>query len=236
MTADGKVNILLVDDQPGKLLSYETILASLGEWLVDIHGPHEHQSLIHPSRQLAILDAFANLDAERSAFAELVKRRGALEAEKAALVIDEKTYSQQLELLQFQAQEIAVAQLGASEEEQTEQEYKRGTNAAKLLQLSQTAMGLLSESETSLLTQAMILGRTLHELQRFDPGTASIIKLHHQAVALLQDLQSELSRYVDKVDLEPARLQQLIVLADAGIAIDPLPEDTEIIQRGIVPG
>ena len=45
------------------------ILATLGEWLVDIHGPHEHQSLLHPARQLAILDAFGGLDGEREAFA-----------------------------------------------------------------------------------------------------------------------------------------------------------------------
>ena len=45
------------------------VLATLGEWLVDIHGPHEHQSLLHPARQLAILDAFGGLRAEREALA-----------------------------------------------------------------------------------------------------------------------------------------------------------------------
>src|SRR5216117_3322325 len=51
------------------------ILSSLGEWLVDIHGPHEHQSLFHPASQLAILDAFGGLEAERDTLAELVRRR-----------------------------------------------------------------------------------------------------------------------------------------------------------------
>src|SRR5208283_4657433 len=78
------------------------ILATLGEWMVDIHGPHEHQSLLHSARQLAILDAFGNLDRDREAFADLVRRRAALEAEKAALIVDEKTYAQQLDLLRFQ--------------------------------------------------------------------------------------------------------------------------------------
>ena len=44
-------------------------LGTLGEWLVDIHGPHEHQSLLHPARQLAILDAFGKLEPEREQFA-----------------------------------------------------------------------------------------------------------------------------------------------------------------------
>ena len=54
------------------------ILAAVGEWLVDIHGPHDHQSLLHPARQLAILDAYGDLDSEREAFGELVRRRAAL--------------------------------------------------------------------------------------------------------------------------------------------------------------
>jgi DNA repair protein RecN (Recombination protein N) len=185
------------------------ILATLGEWLVDIHGPHEHQSLLHPARQLAILDAFGNLDRDREDFADLVRRRAALEAEKAALIVDEKTYAQQLDLLRFQAGEIDAARLQPEEEARVEQDYRRASNAAKLLQLSQAALGLLSENETSLLTQAGIIGRTLQELQRIDASTAPLQALHEQAVSALRDLQAELSHYSDKTDLDPARLQQL---------------------------
>src|ERR1700744_1122556 len=112
-------------------------LATIGEWLVDIHGPHEHQSLLHASRQLAILDAFGGLQKERDAFGELVRRRSALEIEKAALIVDEKTYAQQLDLLRFQVNEITTARLQPGEDEQIELEHQRTSNAAKLLQLSQ---------------------------------------------------------------------------------------------------
>jgi DNA repair protein RecN (Recombination protein N) len=185
------------------------ILAALGEWLVDIHGPHEHQSLLHPARQLAILDGFGNLDAEREAFSDLVRRRAALEAEKSALIVDEKTYAQQLDLLRFQADEIAAARLQPEEEAQVEQDYRRASNAAKLLQLSQAALDVLSENDASLLTQAGSLGRTLQELQRVDASTAPLLTLHEQALATLRDLQAELSHYSDKTDIDPARLQQL---------------------------
>ena len=185
------------------------ILAALGEWLVDIHGPHEHQSLLHPARQLAILDAFGGLDSEREAFGELVRRRAALGAEKAALIVDEKTYAQQLDLLRFQADEISAAHLQPEEGAQVEQDHRRASNAAKLLQLSQAALGLLSENETSLLTQAGSIGRTLQELQRVDASAASLLTLHEQAVSVLRELQAELSHYSDKVDIDPARLQQL---------------------------
>src|SRR6266700_2377384 len=85
------------------------VLATLGEWLVDIHGPHDHQSLLHSARQLAILDAFGGLDSVRESLADLVRRRRALEEEKASLIVDERTYAQQLDLLRHQAAEIAAA-------------------------------------------------------------------------------------------------------------------------------
>src|SRR5437870_6903526 len=90
--------------------------AALGEWLVDIHGPHDHQSLLHSARQLAILDAFGGLDSLRGAFAGLVHRRAALETAKLALMVDEKTYARQLELLRHQVREIAAANLRPDEE------------------------------------------------------------------------------------------------------------------------
>ncbi len=184
-------------------------LATIGEWLVDMHGPHDHQSLLHPSKQLAILDAFGGLQEERDEFAGLVQRRSAVEAEKAALIIDEKTYAQQLDLLRFQVNEISAARLQPGEDEMVEQEYQRASNAAKLLQLSQAALDLLAENESALITQAGVIGRTLQELHRIDPGAAGLVALHEQAVSALGELQTELSRYADKVDIDPERLQEL---------------------------
>jgi DNA repair protein RecN (Recombination protein N) len=185
------------------------VLASIGEWLVDMHGPHDHQSLLHPAKQLAILDAFGGLEKERVVFGELVSQRGVLEGEKSALVVDEKTYAQQLDLLRFQVKEIEAARLQPDEEDQLTLEHNRASNAAKLLQLSQAALDVLSESEGSLLTQAGVIGRTLQELQRVDAGAATLTELHGQSVSVLRDLQTELSRYADKVDVDPARLAEM---------------------------
>lgn len=184
-------------------------LATIGEWLVDMHGPHEHQSLLHAAKQLAILDAFGGLQAEREAFGELVRGRSKIEEDKAALIVDEKTYAQQLDLLRFQVNEISSARLQPGEDERIEEEYHRASNAAKLLQLSQAALDVLAESDGSLLTQAGVVGRTLQELQRIDSGTGEILSQHEQAVGALRDLQAGLSHYVDKVDVNPERLQEL---------------------------
>ena len=184
-------------------------LAAIGEWLVDIHGPHEHQSLLHPARQLAILDAFGTLDAEREAFGALAERRAAVQAEKGALIVDEKTYAQQLDLLRFQSGEIANARFDPGEEARVEQDYQRASNAAKLLQLGQAAQDALGESDTALLTQAGAVGRALQELSRIDPSAAPLPTLHQQAVSTLRELQGELSHYLDKVEVDPARLHEL---------------------------
>jgi len=185
------------------------VLSEAGQFLVDIHGPHEHQSLLHPSRQLSILDAFGKLESDRQAFAEILRRRAALETEKRALVVDEKTYAQQLDLLRFQVGEISAAQLHPDEEEAVETEYQRASNGAKLLQLAQAALDALSENESALLTQAGVVGRLLQELQRIDKSASSLLTSHEQAVSALQDLQAGLSHYADKIDVDPGRLQEL---------------------------
>lgn len=185
------------------------ILGRIGEWLVDIHGPHDHQSLLHSGRQLAILDAFGRLEAARAKFTDLTQRRARLEAEKAALIVDEKTYAQQLDLFRFQVREIGEAKLQADEEVRVEEGYRRASNAARLLELSQSALGLLGEEDNSLLTQAGALGKTLHDLQKVDASAEPLSTLHEQAAASLADLQLELSRYQERIELDPSRLREL---------------------------
>ena len=184
-------------------------LARAGEWLVDIHGPYDHQSLLHAERQLTILDAFGGLQPLRENFGELVRRRATLEAEKTALIVDEKTYAQQIDLLRFQVREIAEARLQPGEDVQIEVDYQRSSNAARLLELTRAALGLLSDDDRALQSQSGALGRLLQELQRLDPAAALLAETHAQAASVLQELQSALSRYADRVELDPARLQEL---------------------------
>ena len=185
------------------------ILGTLGEWLVDIHGPHDHQSLLHPSRQLDILDAFGNLGELRASFADLVHRRTGIESEKAALIVDEKTYAQQLDLLRFQVREISDARLQADEEARVDQDYRRASNAAKLLEFGQTALALIGETDDAVLTRTGEIGRMLRELQRLDPAAEPLVAGQEQVVTALRELQGELTHYLEKIDLDPARLKEL---------------------------
>ena len=184
-------------------------LTALGDRLVDIHGPHDHQSLLQPARQLAILDAFGGLDKPRAAFAALLHRRVELVREKAALIVDEHTYAQQLDLLRHQSQEIAAAQLQPDEETAVQQAHARASNAARLLELSQTALALIDGQEQSLIDQTGALGRALQELQSLDTGAATFAEVQSQVTAQFRELQQNLSRYTDRVDIDPARLAEL---------------------------
>ncbi len=184
-------------------------LAIIGEGLVDMHGPHDHQSLLHAAKQLAILDAFGGLQAPVAAFAELVRRRATVEREKASLIVDEQTYAQQLDLLRHQVHEISTAQLRPEGETEVEAEHHRASNAARLLELSQSALNVLDGDDSSLLNQLGALGRTLQELQRVDTPAKVFGDAHAQIIDSVRELQANLSRYTDRVDLDPSRLAQL---------------------------
>jgi DNA repair protein RecN (Recombination protein N) len=185
------------------------VLAAIGQELVDMHGPHDHQSLLQPARQLSILDAFAGLKTTRDKFAALVRDAQELEARKAALVVDERVYAQQLDLLRHQVNEISAAKLQPDEEERVEQDFKRAGNAARLLESCQAALNLLAEEDDSLLRRAGELGRILQSLQRLDSGATPLLAVHEQAIAAWAELQTGLRRYADTVEVDPARLREL---------------------------
>jgi len=204
LTAAG-ANRQFVNGTPTSL----STLATLGEWLVDLHGPHDHQSLLYPARQLDILDAFGGLETTRNEFGVLLKTRADILAEKRTLIVDESTYARELDLLRFQVEEITAARLVAGEDIPLAEEHSRACNAARLLEQSQSALELLSESDTAILSQTGVLGRTLHEVKRLDPAGGKLLELHESIVELLRELQHEVSRYRDRVQVDPERLAEL---------------------------
>jgi DNA repair protein RecN (Recombination protein N) len=184
-------------------------LAAVGDWLVDLHGPHDHQSLLQPLKQLLLLDAFGGLGEHREAFAALVRRATDLEEAKRGLIVDETTYAARLDLLRFQIRELTDARLDPEEEIVVEAEFTRCHNAARLLELAQGAAAVLSENDDALLTQSGTLGRVLREMHRLDPAAEGLEKAQESIASALRDLQTELSSYTDRIDLDPARLSVL---------------------------
>lgn len=185
------------------------VLGELGSLLVDIHGPHDHQSLLQSSRQLALLDAFGHLESARGQYQEVLSKLQSLQKQKSDLILDERTYAQQLDLLRFQSQEISQARLQPDEEEPLQAEYHRASNAVRLMELTRQALDSLSEGDASMTSIGGQIGRLFQELHRLDPSTQDLHDSHVQAMELLQDLSQSVQRYSDRLEVDPSRFAEL---------------------------
>jgi DNA repair protein RecN (Recombination protein N) len=201
----GGTNRQFVNGSPATL----NVLSLVGDYLVDMHGPHDHQSLLDPGRQLSLLDAYGKLNGWKDAVAAAARERERLLRRKSELIVDEKTYARELDLLRFQAREVSEARLQPGEDEAVETEHKRASNAARLLELGQSALNALSDDDDSVLSRLAQLGRSLHEAARLDAGAAELSALHEQCAGNLRELQRALSDYNDSVELHPERLVEL---------------------------
>ena len=185
------------------------VLKSLGDELVDLHGPHDHQSLLSPERQLDLLDAFAHATPALAEYQKHYRELQTLTAEHTALSTAETAREQELDLLRHQVAEINAAQLDASEEEQIETRYKLASNSKRLIELASGVVGRLSETDDSVLTQLAESQRLLRELEKLDPAMAEFAARHDAAVVELSDVARTLTQYVERLDLDPQQLAAL---------------------------
>ena len=186
-----------------------SVLASIGEWLVDIHGPHDHQSLLKASRQLEILDAYGGLEEQRREFAELVDQRAVLDAQKTELIVDEDAYVRELDLLRFQVDEIESARLRPDEEPELEQAFQRATHSARLADLASEARQLIDGGEPSVIDLTSALGRTLQEMAGIDAGAEPLLAEQSSFNEQLGDLGTAMADYAERLNLDPAQMKQV---------------------------
>ena len=184
-------------------------LKELGDDLVDLHGPHDHQSLLSPDRQLDLLDAFAAANEERQKFLRIFRELRALEAEHAALNTAETAREQELDLLRHQVNEINSANLTAEEEIQIESRYRLASNSRRLIELASAVAMKLSEADNAILAQLGETQKLLRELEKLDPAMATPANAHESAVVELSEIARDLSRYAENLDLDPEHLAAL---------------------------
>jgi DNA repair protein RecN (Recombination protein N) len=184
-------------------------LKELGDDLVDLHGPHDHQSLLSPDRQLDLLDAFAGANEERQKFLRIFRELRALEAEHAALNTAETAREQELDLLRHQVNEINSANLSAEEETQIESRYRLASNSRRLIELASAVAMKLSEADDAILAQLGETQKLLRELEKLDPAMATPANTHESAVVELSEIARDLSRYAENLDLDPEHLAAL---------------------------
>jgi DNA repair protein RecN (Recombination protein N) len=185
------------------------VLKMLGDGLVDLHGPHDHQSLLADAQQLALLDSFGEAAAVRGKYDAAYQRMQGLIAEHESLSTSESALEREVDLLRHQVHEIDSAELRADEEEELLARYAVASNSRRLLELSTQLLGRLSESEEAVLPRLGEIGKLLRDLERVDPAAARFTEAHLRAATELEDLAQSLQQYAEDMDLEPAQLAQL---------------------------
>jgi DNA repair protein RecN (Recombination protein N) len=184
-------------------------LKELGDDLIDLHGPHDHQSLLSPDRQLDLLDAFAGANEERQKFLKIFRELRALETEHAALNTAETAREQEVDLLRHQVNEINSANLSAEEEAQIESRYRLASNSRRLIELASAVAMKLSEADDAILAQLGETQKLLRELEKLDPAMATPANAHENAVVELSEIARDLNRYAENLDLDPEQLAAL---------------------------
>jgi len=194
-----------INGSPTKL----SILKNLGDDLVDLHGPHDHQSLLSSETQLSLLDSFARAEHQLEEYRKHYRQLQALIAQHGALNTAETAREQELDLLRHQISEIKSANLVADEEEEIEKRYKLASNSKRLIELASAIANKLSEADDSVLSQLAETQRLLRELEKIDSSVVQSSSAHAASVVELSEIARALSAYAEKLDLDPQQLASL---------------------------
>lgn len=195
----------------GGRLAPVAALKSLGQMLVDLHGQHDHQSLLHPDRHGGLLDAWIGLPAEDLRH-EVAQSFAAFEEAKrrlASLRQGLRDREHRLDLLRFQRKEIETVAPEVGELEALEAQLSRLKHAEKL---SHTALGGLSRLDDDEGCARDRLGETVRSLEdalRLDPGLADVLEPLRQALYLMEDGVRALRLYADGLELDPAAIDEV---------------------------
>lgn len=208
------------------------MLKEAAHGLVDLHGQHEHQSLLQVEKHLELLDQYGGslLQQEgkslelldryagepiaglREGLAARVERLAAIRRELSGLIGDDRDRARRIDLLQFQLEELSAAKLKPGEEEELEAERKVLAHAGKLRSAAEGAYGALYEGVARQHSVQDLLGRVRTELQdvlRHDPTLAEAVELVSSALVHVQEASRLLSAYRERVEDDPARLSRV---------------------------
>jgi DNA repair protein RecN (Recombination protein N) len=185
-------------------------LRELGELLVDIHGQHEHQSLLRSAVQRELLDAFGGHQKLLSATASGCNEWQATRQELETVISDAAERDARLDLLRYQLQELEALELSSEVISGIDAEHARQANAGRLLDASQQALNRLDAEEGnsaySLISQAL---EQLDELSGLDSRLGETTRLLDEATVLVQEGIDTLRHYSEGLEIDPERLQWL---------------------------
>jgi DNA repair protein RecN (Recombination protein N) len=193
-----------VNDSPVTL----ALLKRLGEHLVDLHGPHDHQSLLSADRQLAMLDAYAGSENQLATYRETYRAWRTKHAALEELRNAENATEHEIDLLKHQIGEIDAAQLNPAEEQDLEDRWRRANNASRLMESAAAAISKLN-GENGILDRLGELQRLIRDLEKLDPSISEKTASLETAAVELQDLEGNLADYTQELEINPAEAETL---------------------------
>ncbi|HEX5343949.1 MAG TPA: DNA repair protein RecN [Duganella sp.] len=191
-------------------------LRELGDLLVDIHGQHAHQSLMKTEAQRDLLDGQAGAGGEARAVAAAYKAWRALSKQLEEFEANAANVLYERERLEWQVNELEKLAVKPGEWAEVSNEQSRLSHAASLMEGAQEALAVISEAEDHpILSQLSSLNQKLGKLADIDSGLQPIVDLIEPARIQLQEAVYALNDYLDRVDLDPARLRTVEARMDA---------------------
>ena len=188
-----------------------SVLAAIGEELVDLHGQHEHQSLLKPDCQRQLLDRFAGTEDLATGVRERVSELGRLNEELADLLREDQDRQRRVDLLRHEYEEIRRAELDPAEEDTLKTALNRAVHAERLFSLAGRTYTALygAEDGTSALDRVDEALRLLEELATIDAGFGEFIRQLEDARAIIDTVSEALRRHADRDTFDPAELDAM---------------------------
>ncbi|HEY5706979.1 MAG TPA: DNA repair protein RecN [Terrimicrobiaceae bacterium] len=186
-----------------------SMLRSLGDLLVDLHGPHEHQSLFSRDQQTYLLDSFAGAERLRKQFASARQTLLQLQNEKASILLDEQSVAREVDLLTHQLGEVEAADLQPGEEEILLSRQRIATNARRIRELCAQLTASTSDDENSLSSKLGDLSRLTRELGRLDSCSNGIGQACEAVYVAANELTRSIQSYSSALEGESMDLAEI---------------------------
>jgi DNA repair protein RecN (Recombination protein N) len=202
-----------VNDSPVTL----ALLKKLGSELVDLHGPHDHQSLLSADRQLSMLDAYGDTTAALTSYRAGYRTWRDLGKQLDELQYAESASDHELELLRHLVHEIDSAGLQAADESELEDRWRRSTNSSRLTESAAAAIQRIS-GEDGILSRLADLQKSVRDFERLDPGLHAWSTPLSAATVELEDLEATIQDYLDDLETDPeeaARLEERMNIVES---------------------
>ncbi len=184
-------------------------LAEIGKSLVDIHGQHEHQSLLSVDKHRLFIDSYGKLQEDRGKVGLLYKEVQTLKREEDDLKQKVKDRTYRIDLLRFQINEIDTAFLKVGEKDNLIEEKTILSNLSRLNELTDTAYSMIYGSENSCVERLSSIIAKVREMSSIDHSASDILNMLESALPAIEDAAISLRGYKDRYDFEPEKLAEI---------------------------